>query len=160
MIRLIVSNEDHRAALDRVTALASKCERTDVESAELRVLALLVHDFETGARAELAALLAESDDDDAVVAIEYALERMGLARKDLEPFLGSRSRVSEVLARKRGLSIEMIRKLHAGLHIPLHLLIRETKKTAQARAKKTTTAARSPRASSKKTAAKAARAKP
>ncbi|MFO0563846.1 MAG: transcriptional regulator [Polyangiales bacterium] len=154
MIRPIVTKDDHREALDRIAALAAKGARTDVESAELRALTLLVHDFEKPARDELAALLAESDDDDAVDAIEYALERAGLTRKDLEPFIGSRSRVFEVMTRKRGLSIEMIRKLHAGLRIPLDYLVRETKKPARSSAKK---AAASPTRKSARPGAKPAR---
>jgi len=62
MIRPIVTKDDNREALDRIAALAAKGARTDVESAELRALTLLVHDFETPIRDELAALLAESDD--------------------------------------------------------------------------------------------------
>jgi HTH-type transcriptional regulator/antitoxin HigA len=52
------------------------------------------------------------------------MESRGLTRKDLEPFLGGRARVSEVLNRKRSLSIEMIRRLHDGLGIPAEVLIR------------------------------------
>ena len=51
------------------------------------------------------------------------MDERGLTRRDLEEYLGSRSRVSEVLARKRGLSIRMIRALHAGLGIPLEVLV-------------------------------------
>ncbi len=51
------------------------------------------------------------------------MEQQGLERKDLEPYIGSRHRVSEVLSRKRGLSIEMIRRLHEGLKIPLEVLV-------------------------------------
>ncbi len=46
-----------------------------------------------------------------------------LTRKDLEPFLGSRGRVSEIFSKKRDLSLNMIRKLHHELHIPLESLI-------------------------------------
>ena len=55
---------------------------------------------------------------DPVAAIEYHLESRGLTRRDLEPYIGSRARVSEVLRRRRPLTIEMIRRLHAGLGIP------------------------------------------
>ena len=51
------------------------------------------------------------------------MEEMGLMRKDLEPYIGSRHRVSEVLNRKRELSLNMIRRLHEGLGIPLENLI-------------------------------------
>ena len=60
---------------------------------------------------------------DPIDAILFRAEQMGLARKDLEPYLGSRHRVSEILNRKRGLSITMIRRLHAGLNIPLGSLV-------------------------------------
>ncbi len=60
---------------------------------------------------------------DPVEAILFRMEQMGLDRKALEPFLGGRSRVSEVLNRKRSLSMSQIRKLHHGLDIPLENLI-------------------------------------
>ncbi|HSQ18497.1 MAG TPA: hypothetical protein VLM83_12410, partial [Anaerolineales bacterium] len=63
--------------------------------------------------------------DDPVAVLEYYLESRGLTRTDLIPYLGSKERVSEVLNRKRGLSITMIRRLHAGLGIPTDLLVGE-----------------------------------
>ena len=60
---------------------------------------------------------------DAVGAVLFRMDQLGLSRKDLEPYLGSSSRVSEVLSRKRGLSLEMIRKLHKHLKIPLDVLV-------------------------------------
>ena len=62
---------------------------------------------------------------DRVEAILFRMERQCLQRKDLEPFIGSRHRVSEILNRKRGLSLKMIRQLHRGLGIPLTILIGE-----------------------------------
>jgi len=62
---------------------------------------------------------------DAVDAILFRMEQMGLKRKDLIPYLGSRGKVSEVLNRKRPLSLTMIRALHAGLGIPLETLIQD-----------------------------------
>lgn len=64
---------------------------------------------------------------DPIGAIFYYLESRGLSRKDLEPCIGSSARVSEVLNRKRGLSIEMIRKLHKKLGIPAEVLIKPYK---------------------------------
>lgn len=58
-----------------------------------------------------------------IYAIKFRMEQAGLSRRDLEPFLGSRSKVSEVLSGKRALSKEMIRKLHDGLGIPLKSLL-------------------------------------
>ena len=57
---------------------------------------------------------------DPVAAIEFQMDQMGLSRADLEKYIGTRARVSEVLNRKRGLSIEMIRNLHEGLGIHLN----------------------------------------
>jgi HTH-type transcriptional regulator/antitoxin HigA len=51
------------------------------------------------------------------------MDQLGMTRKDLETVLGGRGRVSETLTRKRGLSLEMIRRLHKQLHIPLESLI-------------------------------------
>lgn len=64
------------------------------------------------------------DPPDPIEAIRFRMEQQGLSRKDLEPLLGSRARVAEVLNRKRGLSIEMIRRLHATLGISAEILIR------------------------------------
>ncbi len=60
---------------------------------------------------------------DPVEAILHRMEALGLTRKDLEPLLGTRARVSEVLARKRPLTIAMIRRIHKSLQIPSDVLI-------------------------------------
>jgi HTH-type transcriptional regulator / antitoxin HigA len=67
------------------------------------------------------------DPPDPIEALRYYMESRGLERRDLEPFLGSRARVAEVLNRKRPLSIKMIRKLRAGLGISAEILIRPYK---------------------------------
>jgi HTH-type transcriptional regulator/antitoxin HigA len=61
--------------------------------------------------------------DDPVQVLEYYMESRGLSRTDLIVYLGSKERVSEVLNRKRGLSLEMIRRLHKGLGIPADLMM-------------------------------------
>ena len=60
---------------------------------------------------------------DPVEAIEFLMEQKSLSRKDLEPYIGTSGRVSEVLSRKRSLSLTMIKKLHEGLKIPYECLI-------------------------------------
>lgn len=60
---------------------------------------------------------------DPIEAIQFRMEQMELTRKDLEPYIGSSGRVSEILNRKRMLTLDMIRKLHSGLNIPLESLI-------------------------------------
>jgi HTH-type transcriptional regulator/antitoxin HigA len=69
---------------------------------------------------------------DPVEAIKYFLDSRGLTRKDLELYLGSRARVSEILNRKRPLSLEMIRRLHQGLGIPADVLIQPYEMLQQA----------------------------
>ena len=66
---------------------------------------------------------------DPVAAIEFHMDQNELTRADLETYIGTRARVSEVLNRKRGLSIEMIRNLHEGLGIPLESLIARPKES-------------------------------
>ncbi len=64
---------------------------------------------------------------DPIEAIKFRMDQLGLTRKDLEPFIGSRGRVSEILNCKRELSITMIRELHANLSIPLESLVMRSK---------------------------------
>jgi HTH-type transcriptional regulator/antitoxin HigA len=66
------------------------------------------------------------DPPDPVEAIKFRMEQMNLTRKDLEPLIGPRGRVTEVINRRRPLSLTMIRKLHECLHIPLESLIRKS----------------------------------
>lgn len=84
-----------------------------------------------GDRLDVLATLAEAyeakhypiDPPDPVEAIRFRMEQQGITRKELEPMIGTRGRVSEVLARKRSLTIEMIRRLHNGLGISADILI-------------------------------------
>lgn len=62
---------------------------------------------------------------DPIEAIRFAMEQRGLNRRDLEPYIGSRARVAEVLNHKRSLTLPMIRRLHDGLGIPAEVLIRD-----------------------------------
>jgi|ERR1700722_3562753 len=64
------------------------------------------------------------DAPDPIEAIRFAMEQRGLNRRDLEPYIGSRARVAEVLNHKRSLTLPMIRRLHNGLGIPAEVLIR------------------------------------
>ncbi len=115
-IRPIKTKRDYERALRRIETLMDAEPGTD-EGDELDVLATLVNVYEERHFPVDAA--------DPVAAILFRMDQQGLERKDLEPFIGSRHRVSEVLNRKRGLSLDMIRRLHAGLGIPLEVLIGE-----------------------------------
>lgn len=113
-IRPIRNRSDHERALKRVEALMSAEEGTDAGD-ELDVLATLVDAYEKEHF--------PIDAPDPVEAIKFRMEQLDLDRKDLEPFLGSRARVSEVLNKRRRLSLAMIRSLHENLDIPLDALI-------------------------------------
>lgn len=63
---------------------------------------------------------------DPIEAIRFRMEQEGLRQKDLAPYIGSRSKVSEVLSRKRPLTLSMIRALHEGLGLPADILVRES----------------------------------
>jgi HTH-type transcriptional regulator / antitoxin HigA len=115
-IRPIRTKRDYHRALARVEELMDARLRTP-EGDELDVLATLVEAYEDRHFPIQAP--------DPVEAILFRMEQRGLTRKDLEPYLGSRHRVSEVLNRKRDLSVTMIRRLHKGLGIPLENLIGE-----------------------------------
>ncbi len=67
------------------------------------------------------------DPPDPIEAIRFRMEQPGLSRKDLEPMIGSRARVAEVPNGRRGLSIDMIRRLHDRLGISADVLIRPTR---------------------------------
>ena len=102
-IRPIRNRSDHESAVKRIQTLMSAKPGTD-DGDELDVLATLVDAYEAKH------LPVESPDP--IEAIRFRMEQMGLERKDLEPLIGSRARVSEVLNKRRGLSLKMIRALH------------------------------------------------
>jgi len=113
-IKPIRTQRDHKAALAEIERLFDAKPGTP-DGDRLEVLATLVEAYEQQHDPVLPP--------DPVEAILYFMESKGLSRKDLEPFMGSREKVSEVLNRKRPLSIEMIRRLHDGLGIPAEVLI-------------------------------------
>lgn len=110
----IRTEEDHDAAVARIAELMGAAEGTP-ESDELDVLATLVDAWESEHH--------PIDPPDPIAAIQFRMEQQGLTRKDLEPLIGSRARVSEVLTGRRELTIEMVRKVRSGLGISADLLI-------------------------------------
>ena len=113
-IRPVKTDNDYRKALLRIEELMDASPDT-IAGEELDVLATLVEVYER----EHFTIGAP----DPVAAILFRMEQMGLDRKALEPFLGGRNRVSEVLNKKRNLSMTQIRKLHEGLNIPFENLM-------------------------------------
>lgn len=115
-IKPIKTKKDHAQALKRIESLMTAQADTP-KGDELDVLVTLVEAFE----AKHYAIAAP----DPIEAIHHRMEAMGMARKDLEPLLGSKSRVSEVLNRKRKLTMEMVRNLHEGMQLPAETLIQD-----------------------------------
>jgi HTH-type transcriptional regulator/antitoxin HigA len=117
--KVIKTKADYEVALARIEKLmdaAPKSPRGD----DLELLSLLVHDYEEKTF--------PIDKPDPIEAIRFRMEQQGLAPSDLVPLLGSRSRVSEVLSGRRGLSLKMIRALVIGLRIPAELLLGQPEK--------------------------------
>ena len=117
-LKPIRSKPDYEAALAEAERLWGAPAGTP-DGDRLDVLATLIDVYETQHY--------PMDPPDPIEAIRFRMEQQNLTRKDLEPFIGTRTRVSEVLNRKRSLSIAMIRRLHDGLGIPAEVLIRPSR---------------------------------
>ena len=116
IVRVLKSNQELEAALERLSALMEqKLVPGSDKEAEFELLTLVISDYESKqvVRPVITALQA----------IEFRMEQQRLTRKDLEPYIGSQSKVSEVLTGKRPLSLQMIRRLNEGLGIPAQALL-------------------------------------
>lgn len=114
-LRPIRTKREHQTALKEAEALWDAPEGSP-KADRLEVLTLLIEAYEREHY--------PIEDPDPIDFLRHVMEARGLARKDLEPFIGSRARVAEVLNRVRPLSLEMIRRLAEGLHLPADVLIR------------------------------------
>jgi len=113
-IKPIRSEEDYQEALEKLE-IVFDAEKGTLERDELEVLSILIDKY-------------ENDHfpigmPDPIEAIKLRMEQMDMKPKDLAEVLGFKSRVSEILNKKRKLSLEMIRKLNATLHIPTEVLV-------------------------------------
>ncbi len=108
-IRPVRNEQDYRAALAVIDGLIDAVEGSP-EFDRLEVLSVLVADYEDKYHAIKAP--------DPISFLEFVMDSRRLTRKDLEPYIGSRSRVAEILNRKRALTMEMVRRLSAGLDLP------------------------------------------
>ena len=116
MIKIIKNKKEHESAMNRIAELmASDPASGSVVGDELELLAHLVEDYEKKHH--------DIGLPTPLEAIQFRMEQQDLRPKDLIPYLGSASRVSEVLRGKRPLSMEMVRKLHTGLGIPAEVLV-------------------------------------
>jgi len=114
-IKPIRSEADYQAALKEIERLMESQPGTP-EGDRMDVLVTLVESYEVKH-------FPIPEPEDPVQVLEYYMESRGLSRADLIAYLGSKERVSEFFNRKRGLSLEMIRRLHNGLGIPAELMI-------------------------------------
>ena len=113
-IRPIRTEQDYRAALEEISGLMEAAPGTTA-SDRLDVLATLVESYE--------AHHYPIEAPDPIAAIEFMMEQKGLSRRDLEPAIGSSGRVSEILNRKRPLTLPMIRALTPLLSLPADVLV-------------------------------------
>lgn len=115
-VRVIKTQRDYDAAIARLSSLMDEefASGSNAE-AELELLALVIESYE---RSKIQPITP-----DPIEAILFRMDQQQLSKKDLVPYMGSLSKVSEVMSRKRPLSLSMIRKLHTGLGIPAEVLI-------------------------------------
>jgi HTH-type transcriptional regulator / antitoxin HigA len=122
-LKPIRTKADYRKSLAEVEGLWGAKSGTP-EGDRLDILATLIDAYE--------AEHYPMDPPDPIEAIKFRMEQQGLSRKDLEPLIGTRTRVAEILNRKRSLSIGMIRRLHDRLGISADVLIRPSQKSKAA----------------------------
>ncbi|MBI1306386.1 MAG: helix-turn-helix domain-containing protein [Bacteroidetes bacterium] len=115
-IKPIRNEEDYQNALERLEVIFDAKKGTD-EGDELEILSILIDKYE--------------DENfpigmpDPIEAIKFRMEQMGISQSELAEVVGFKSRVSEILNKKRKLTLAMIRKLHESLHIPTEVLIQD-----------------------------------
>ncbi|MCJ7529879.1 MAG: ImmA/IrrE family metallo-endopeptidase [Anaerolineales bacterium] len=114
--KVIKSDTDHQAALAHLATLMNAAPSSP-EGEELELFSILIEKYEEEHF--------PIDLPDPIEAIKFRMEQYGLTRKDLEQYIGSQSKVSEILNRKKPLSLAMIRSLHKGLEIPAEVLLQK-----------------------------------
>ena len=115
-IKPIKTEKDYQKALKRLEEIFDSSPGTK-NGDELDVLAMLIEKYED--------LHYPIDAPDPIEAIKFRMEQMGYKQKDLEDIIGYKGRVSEILNKKRKLTLEMIRKIHDTLKIPTDILMQE-----------------------------------
>jgi HTH-type transcriptional regulator/antitoxin HigA len=113
-INLIKTESDYNQALERLEVIFDAKKGTQ-EGDELELLGILIDQYENEKF--------PIDLPDPIEAIKFRMEQMGYTQNDLARIIGFKSRASEILNRKRKLSLEMIRQLHTSLNIPTDVLI-------------------------------------
>ena|ERR1700744_4988530 len=117
-IKPIKTENDYKAALQRLEVIFDAELNTD-EGDELEILGVLIDNYEK--------VHSPIDMPDPIEAIKFRMDQLNYNNHDLAEIIGLKSRVSEILNKKRKLSIGMIRKLHSALNIPTDVLVQEYK---------------------------------
>src|SRR5437763_3830741 len=131
--KVIKTEAEYKATLARIEAIFDAKPGT-AKGDELELLLLLVETYEDKTY--------PIDLPDPIAALRFRMDQEGLKPKDLIPYIGSKSKVSEVLSGRRPLSLTMIRKLVTGLHFPAEVALRKTKSVPTRRTAKGRTARR------------------
>jgi HTH-type transcriptional regulator/antitoxin HigA len=117
-VGLIKSDEELDAALEEFDRLMDLREnRTPYQQDRYNLLGMVIERYESQHY--------PFEEPDPIDMIEFEMDQRGLRQKDLIPYLGSKSRVSEILNRKRKLTLKMMRNLNEAYGIPLELLVRD-----------------------------------
>jgi HTH-type transcriptional regulator/antitoxin HigA len=114
--KVIKTEKEYQKALKRLDMIFD-AKKGSQEGDELELLSLLIDNYEKEKY--------PIDFPDPIEAIKFRMEQLGYKQKDLAQAIGLKSRVSEILNRKRKLTLDMIRKLHLELRIPTEVLVRE-----------------------------------
>jgi HTH-type transcriptional regulator / antitoxin HigA len=114
--KVIKTEKDYQKAIKRLDAIFN-AKKGSKEGDELELLTLLIDNYENEKF--------PIDLPDPIDAIKFRMEQLGYRQKDLAEAIGFKSRVSEILSKKRKLTLDMIRKLHEVLGIPTEVLVRE-----------------------------------
>ena len=124
MIKIIKTNKEYEAALQHAEKLVALDPDAGTEDGDfLELLTLPIEKYENEHF--------RMKQPDPVSDIKFRMDQSGLAPNLFVPYIGSRSKVSEILNQKRPLSLRMIRSLHKGLGIPAEVLLQENEKTVQ-----------------------------
>lgn len=115
-LKVIKTEKDYQKALKRLEVIFD-AKKGSKDSDELELLSLLIDNYEKEKY--------PIDLPDPIEAIKFRMEQLGYKQKDLAEAIGLKSRVSEILNRKRKLTLDMIRKLHEVLGIPTEVLVKE-----------------------------------
>jgi HTH-type transcriptional regulator / antitoxin HigA len=121
-LKALKTQKDHSAALARLESIFDARPGTPAGD-EAEVLMILIEAYERGHY--------PIEAPDPVEAIRFRMEQQGLKQADIAPYMGGKTRVSEILNRKRSLTIDMIRSLHENLGIPYESLIGQAAQTGR-----------------------------